>query len=237
MPHATKMTALAMTLALTLAAGVLAQERDSDRPDRHRSGHDRRQQFMERFDKNGDGELSDDERREGFAAMKKEHELRTYDKNEDGEVTDDERAAVRQEWEKRMADRREEYRQRALLRKYDQDKDGELNPVEKANLEADEAAEKAKLAENTKAVVKKYDADEDGKLSKAEVAAMQKKIETVLAHLREIDTFVRTQRAAGDRSLDKLEGSIRSYRYNRGGSNQATVLRSFGGPPGRGGGR
>ena len=56
--------------------------------------------------------------------------LEKYDKNQDGKIDEDEKEAIRAEWTKAMQERRAEYHKRLLL-KYDTNNDGKLDDDEK----------------------------------------------------------------------------------------------------------
>ncbi len=91
---------------------------------------------MKKFDKDGDGELSEDERVAAREAMQKHHKemdekkhqwlLEKFDKDGDGKLNEDEKAALE---EARKA-KHEEFK-KAMLEKFDKDGDGELNEDEK----------------------------------------------------------------------------------------------------------
>jgi len=137
--------------------------------DRKRLGDKVRKHLLEKFDKDGDGELSDEEHkaakaswenkaremREKFAEMKKKF-MAKYDTDGDGKLSDEENKAMRdsmkKEWEAKKAEK---------LKLYDADGDGKLDEDERK--EAVEA-EKRKMME-------KYDADGDGELSAEEKKA------------------------------------------------------------------
>ena len=85
-------------------------------------------EILEKFDKNNDGKLDDEERkaaraaREEIMAARKKEMLEKFDADGDGELNDDEKVAARAEMKKRM------------LEKFDKDGDGELNEDEKAEM-------------------------------------------------------------------------------------------------------
>jgi hypothetical protein len=65
---------------------------------------ERRERMLERFDTDGDGQLSEDERAEARASMR-ERMLDRFDANGNGELDDDERAVARQEMRRRRGER------------------------------------------------------------------------------------------------------------------------------------
>jgi Ca2+-binding EF-hand superfamily protein len=87
----------------------------------------RRKEFLEKYDADGDGELSRQERRAGMRAEReawRKRMVEAYDKDGDGELSDQERrAGWRAEREKRW------------IRMFDKDKDGQLSEEEKAKME------------------------------------------------------------------------------------------------------
>lgn len=103
--------------------------------ERRERGPRNREEFMKRFDTDGDGELSDEEReavrreygdrRRGDEQMR-EIVMRRFDADGDGELNDAERDAVRAEF-RRV---REEIQAR-IMPQYDLDGDGELNREER----------------------------------------------------------------------------------------------------------
>lgn len=91
-----------------------------------------RAEAISRFDADGDGQLSDDERAAARAEWEARAEefrqqlVRRYDTNGDGELSRDEREAARQE----QREVRREIRDR-VVPQYDLDGDGELNDAER----------------------------------------------------------------------------------------------------------
>ena len=85
------------------------------------------QEMLKKFDKDGDGKLSDEERKAMREDMRAVHEkreaemLKKFDTDGDGKLSDEEKKARRET----MAAKRKE-----LLEKYDADKDGKLSPEE-----------------------------------------------------------------------------------------------------------
>jgi|LakMenEpi03Aug12_release.lakeMendotaPanAssembly.Ray.scaffolds.fasta_scaffold283702_1 hypothetical protein len=85
-----------------------------------------RGKFDEKFDKDGDGTLSKEERRAMHQARRAEM-LEKFDKDGDGKLSDDEQKAAQ---DARMAER--ENRRKAMLLKFDKDGDGKLSEEERA---------------------------------------------------------------------------------------------------------
>lgn len=121
-------------LVLALAGTLTAAAQDGDRPQRERRGAP--PEVIEKFDKDGDGQLNEEERKaameERRARMEERRKkmLAEFDKDGDGKLNEEERKAAREA----MEAKREE-----LLEKYDADKDGRLSPEErKAAIDAGE---------------------------------------------------------------------------------------------------
>ncbi|GAA5484801.1 EF-hand domain-containing protein [Haloferula sargassicola] len=122
------------TLAV-LATGTsfsFAQGGPPDGPPRDGQRRGLPPQVLEKFDKDGDGKLNEEERkamRDEREAMRKKI-MATYDTDGDGKLSADERKAMREAMMKRHKE---------LLEKYDADKDGKLSSEErKAAVDAGE---------------------------------------------------------------------------------------------------
>jgi Ca2+-binding EF-hand superfamily protein len=122
---------LTLVTLLGACSFAAAQDKPADRPKREVPP-----ELIAKFDKDGDGQLSPDERkamREDMKAQgekRREEMLKKFDKDGDGKLSDEERKAMRDAME---AKRKE------ILEKYDADKDGKLNPDErKAAIDAGE---------------------------------------------------------------------------------------------------
>ncbi len=102
-------------------------------------GGDRYQrQMVQRYDRDRDGEISEEERQRAFAEMRerdRRRALEEYDRDGDGELGDDERAAMRSDEARPWKEKIREWQ----LRDYDLDGDGELDEDETADLKAGEA--------------------------------------------------------------------------------------------------
>ena len=140
-----------------------ATARDKERADREK----RMKEFVAKFDKNGDGKLTGDEREEAAPAFReamRKRMIAQYDKNGDGELDKGEEAARQQAWDKR----RQEGRSRYELERFDKNKDGKLDEGESGERDkwrkkhdAEHEAERAKY-------VKRYDKNGDGKVDDKE---------------------------------------------------------------------
>jgi len=119
---------------------------------------------VKKYDKNGDGQLTGDERTAArsarFEEMRKEF-LKQNDADGDGKLSDEERRAG---FRKRM----ESMRRRWAERRYDKDGNGKLNDEEKAAMEKGEAARDAERKKRTEEYIKKYDKNGDGKVDDKE---------------------------------------------------------------------
>ncbi|MFC4993047.1 EF-hand domain-containing protein [Rubritalea tangerina] len=153
---------------------------DRERGDwRKRSAHGGRfdKEVMERFDKDGDGKLSDEERKEARDAIAKRYGsrgdkmqkelLKRFDKDGDGKLSEDERRELRRSWEKRKRGHSEwmEQAKKRFMLQFDEDGDGQLSEEEKAKAK-EVIAER--MSELKKELIEKYDLDGDGTLSEEE---------------------------------------------------------------------
>ena len=122
------MRKLLITLALLTGFALIAaegEERQHKGP-KHKGPKANKEEILKKFDKDGDGKLSEDERaavREAMKAKmdaKKAEILAKFDKDGNGELSEDERAAAR------------EAKKAEILTKFDKDGDGKLNDAERA---------------------------------------------------------------------------------------------------------
>lgn len=146
-----------------------------------------RAELLKKHDKNGDGELTGDERdaaREESRAFFQKQFTDRYDTNKDGQVDESERQAIRQEFEERGRQAREQFMQRydkngdgtideaegraARVefneRRFDSNGDGKLDDTERATMERSMAEEDQRRQE----IVKEFDKDGDGQLNEEE---------------------------------------------------------------------
>ncbi|MGC4013687.1 MAG: hypothetical protein QM755_04100 [Luteolibacter sp.] len=136
-----KMKTTLFALAALCGAGSVAMAQDApagggDKPARPERGGQRpgaNPEMIKKYDKDGDGKLSEEERKammEDMKAKREAHEkalLEKYDADKDGKLSDEERKTAREEEQKR------------ILATYDKDKDGKLSEEErKAAIEAGE---------------------------------------------------------------------------------------------------
>ncbi len=102
-------------------------------------------EVLQRFDKDGDGRLNEEERAAARAAWQAQGAerpemlhgqlVRRFDKDGDGKLNDEERKAAWEEFQKREGPRADEFRAR-ILQRFDKDGDGKLNEEERAAAEA-----------------------------------------------------------------------------------------------------
>jgi len=118
-------TKLMMTLGALLGTGMLATAQDQ--PERPKGPHvPPPPEILEKFDKDGDGKLSEEERkamREAMhARMEERHKemLEKFDTDKDGKLSPEEREKAREAMKAKM------------LEKYDKDGDGKLSDEERA---------------------------------------------------------------------------------------------------------
>jgi len=115
------------------------------------------------FDADGDGKLSDTEKKsadqelKAMAAVREKMMIQKYDADGDGKLSSDEKAAMKKDREV-MSGKRDA----KALELYDADKDGKLSDAEIA------AWQKQRTADR-KALVEKYDANKDGVLDETEL--------------------------------------------------------------------
>ncbi|MFI3243713.1 MAG: hypothetical protein R3Y56_05625 [Akkermansia sp.] len=148
-----------LILALILAPMSLAQT-DNDRPSRAQNGQrnpemrqNMKAKMLEKFDTDGDGELSDDERSQAKSARENRSGGQAggaQGKNGFGGAKGKNGAGKKQGITKEMLRKR-------ILDKFDADSDGKLNEDERA---------KAKAAHEQR--LQKYDTNGDGKIDKEE---------------------------------------------------------------------
>jgi hypothetical protein len=114
-------TMIVIAAAFGLAGAANAEERGKDRPHR-----DIPPEIIEKFDKDGDGKLNEQEReaakaaREEMMEARRKEMLAKFDKDGDGKLSDEEEEAMR------------EARRKMMMEKFDKDGDGELSDDEKA---------------------------------------------------------------------------------------------------------
>lgn len=119
------------------ATSALAEDGEGKKKGPRPGGPDRAA-LLEKFDKDGDGELNEEERkaaREAREAQMKERRaemIAKFDTDGDGELNEEERKAAREAAQAAMKER--------LLKRFDEDGDGQLNADEQAK--ADKALER-----------------------------------------------------------------------------------------------
>jgi len=150
----------------------------------------RRREALERQDRDGDGEISEEERAAMAREMRERMEAERVQREEQARRAREEAQRVQREEQARRAReeaqraQREEQARRAreqwLTRRYDSDRDGKLNEKERAAMEAGRARREERMRryrqereKYERQMREKYDADHDGKLSEKENAAMR----------------------------------------------------------------
>jgi len=133
-----------------------------------------RAERVKKYDTDGDGKLSRQERSTMYQAMAEQRRKRwlaRYDKDGDGKVSEAEREAVMEDYRRRVA----EATRRWELRRYDANKDGQIDPKEREKIEKDRAERQERfqrmreeMEKRRRELVKKYDADGNGSLSDTE---------------------------------------------------------------------
>ncbi|MFP4355737.1 MAG: EF-hand domain-containing protein [Phycisphaerae bacterium] len=164
-------------LKALLAAGRLPGELGASadrRPGRGRRGRQVDPETLKKYDTDGDGQLSREERRKAWqdrrAEMQKQR-LEQWDTDKDGQLSEQEQAAERDARRKAWQERIDQ----ALVRRFDKDGDGQLNQEEQAARdqavkEFQERREqwRQRAEQRRQEMIKKYDADGDGELSETE---------------------------------------------------------------------
>jgi len=161
-----KTTPLILAGSLLLALPALAQNGPPPKGPRgpggpHRMSPEMRQKMLEKFDKDGDGKLDEQERmaaRKAMGAHRMSPEMRKkmlekFDKDGDGKLSEEELKAAHEAGRARMEAHRKE-----MLKRFDKDGDGKLNQEER----------KTMRETMRKELLEKYDKDGDGKLNKEE---------------------------------------------------------------------
>jgi hypothetical protein len=124
-------------------------------------------ELRKKHDTNGDGQLDADERKAYYQEYRERAKIVQWDKDGDGKLSDTERKEMetkQAEWKKRA----EENRRKWTLQRWDKDKDGKLSDQELAAKKAQEDEWKARAEQYRKEQAelrKKHDADGDGKLN------------------------------------------------------------------------
>ncbi len=165
------LAALAVFAGLSVACSGEAQGYHAKQPNPENRGkhlgwfkqhHKPHPKVLEKFDKDGDGTLSDEE----MAAAKQAREeriralLAEYDRDGDGQLSDEEKAVAKVDmrWDGRRIPEK-------FLAKFDKDGDGQLSDEE---MTAAKEAIRAKMEERRKEMLAKFDKDGDGQLSQEE---------------------------------------------------------------------
>jgi len=133
------------------------------------------EQLVKKFDKDGDGKLSDEEKMAALKTTFKEF-MDKFDANKDGKLSEEELAKVKEDLNKIM----EEHRQR-MIKKFDKDGDGKLSDEEKEAMRKAMMERRKEMMEKRrkrrqemrKKMLEKFDKDGDGKLNDEERKAMR----------------------------------------------------------------
>jgi Ca2+-binding EF-hand superfamily protein len=158
---------------------------------------DRMEALAVQYDKDGDGALSDEERRAMFDALRAEREaelLKRFDADGDGILSDAERR------EARFAQMMDSPWGQRMLAQYDANGDGKLNEAERAAMEADIQKQRD---ERLARLTAEFDRDGDGVLSQEEEQAMRQSRRARGEEMRK--AFEKRFDANGDGKLDEAE--------------------------------
>ncbi len=216
----------AILAVCVVAASAFADDAKQDRR------ADFRKQLVERFDKDGDGKLNEQElaaaRKEfekrraqngGGQRLNREEFLKKFDKNENGKIDPDERAAVA-EFRKKQGPGQDRPRPgqgggrlKEAIKRFDADGDGKLSEEERKKARA---FFQKQGAGRFRELVKKFDKDGDGKLNEEERAAMRKFLEE-------------NGGKSGDRARPRPDGADRRPRPEgaKGRLNKEEILKRF----------
>ena len=144
---------LTLLTVFSLAYGLTAKPEKGGKGDR--SGRPSREEMMKKFDKDGDGKLSEDEKAEIRKSLGNRkppaHILEKFDKDGDGKLCENEKAEIRKE----------------MMAKFDKDGDGKLSPEErKAAMEARSKGKSGGQSKGKKGEGKGKEKKEKGKKKK-----------------------------------------------------------------------
>lgn len=165
-----------------------------------RNRESRMADMLERFDKDGDGELNEEERQAAREAFRAEREARRqawlleqYDKDGDGVLNEAEQAQLDADREAREAERakRAAENERRALDAYDADGDGVLSEAEK---QEGRQARREYMMEQRQAFTDRFDTNGDGELTGDERQGIRETMGQVFGEMR----FVRSFDANGD---------------------------------------
>lgn len=118
-------TTLLYTLSALISSCLIASAEDTTKPG-DRPARPLPAKILEKFDKDGDGKLSAEEKqaahdaRKEMAGERRKEMLAKYDTDQNGELSDEEKAKMREEIQAKM------------LEKFDTDGDGKLSKEERA---------------------------------------------------------------------------------------------------------
>ncbi len=159
--------------------------------------------MIARFDKDGDGELNEEEREAAREAFRADREARRqqwlldrYDADGDGVLSAEEEAQREADEAAREAEReaRRAEAQKKALEAYDSDGDGVLSDAEK---QAGRDARREYMMQQREAFTAKFDTDGDGELTGDERRVIGETMRDVFGEMR----FVREFDANGDNSI------------------------------------
>ena len=187
-----------------------------DWADRYAEMRKRRDDFMARYDLDGDGELSEEERevmREQFRAERRERMIERmtdrFDADGDGVLNEDERLAAEAELEARDIERRTR-----MVERFDTDGDGQLSDAEsqaaREQFSRGRGGGPGGGPGGYQQIVQRYDRDGDGDLNLDE---------SYEAYLDQFDRrtqreFARRYDANGDGGVDTSDFSVFLEKYN-----------------------
>ena len=172
--------------------------------DRGRGGFSRQPdpETLKKYDKDGDGQLSSEERGAYDTARREEFRQRMterYDTDKDGKVSDKEREAAREAMRSRWG----EIRERMTRNRFDANRDGKLDKEETAAMEKSNAERRARDEQRRAEYTKRWDKDGDGEVSEKEREAMRASYRAESEARRA--AFTKTWDTDGDGQLNEKE--------------------------------
>jgi|GEM_PF-951481 Ca2+-binding EF-hand superfamily protein len=221
-------TAAALLLGLTSAS--LAQEKKARGEGGRRPS---REDMLERFDLDKDGELSEEERKTAREARpqqrgpnrrpaerkphgesggtqhsdeRRNRHIEKFDINKDGKLSEEERRLARDEIAKGFGQRGDKMREH-MLKKFDEDGDGKLSEEERQQahkeMRRNQDVISDRMTKAKKRLMMRFDTDGDGKISEEEKMAAKKLIEHRIGEIKL--ELIRKYDADGDGKLSKEE--------------------------------
>ena len=167
------------------------------------------QQLQAEHDADGDGQLSGEERRGMYQALRRRWQTRRFDRDNDGKLNEEETAAMEAEQtkaEQRRSEQRKRYQE--TIAQHDKDGDGKLSSDERR------AMYEAYRAEQQKKVLQQWDANGNGKIDPEEREAQAEHFRKQAEEQRR-QWMVRRHDKDGDGELNEQEQAAMSAEEER----------------------